>query len=185
MSSPAVSTAAVSKVLRRLRRNRRGSAAVEFALVAPVFFALLFAIIETALVFFAGQVLETGVQDSGRLIFTSQANCAGMSQADFKQNICDRVSALLSCSGIDIDVRSYPAGTAITITDPINAGGSYAGNFVYQPPACNNVDQTVVVRGFYQWPLFVTGLGYNIANISRGTTNSKRLLAATSAFRPQ
>jgi hypothetical protein len=42
-----------------------------------------------------------------------------------------------------------------------------------------------VVRGFYQWPLFVTGLGYNIANISRGTTNSKRLLAATSAFRPQ
>jgi Flp pilus assembly protein TadG len=185
MSSPADSSATLRKALRRFRRNRRGSAAVEFALVAPVFFALLFAIIETALVFFAGQVLETGVQDSGRLFFTSQANCAGMSQADFKQNICDRVSALLSCSGIDIDVRSYAAGTAITIADPINASGNYAGNFVYQPAACNNVDQTVVVRGFYQWPLFVTGLGYNIANISRGTTNSKRLLAATSAFRPQ
>ena len=40
---------------------------------------------------------------------------------------------------------------------------------------------TVVVRGFYQWPLFVTGLGYNIANIGRGTLN-KRLLVATSAF---
>jgi Flp pilus assembly protein TadG len=184
MSSPAGSTSTVRQALRRFRGNRRGSAAVEFALVAPVFFALLFAIIETALVFFAGQVLETGVQDSGRLFFTSQANCAGMSQADFKQNICDRVSALLSCSGIDIDVRSYPAGTAITITDPI-VSGNYVSNSVYQAPACNNVDQTVVVRGFYQWPLVVTGLGYNIANISRGTTNSKRLLAATSAFRPQ
>jgi Flp pilus assembly protein TadG len=32
-----------------------GSAAVEFALVAPVFFALLFAIIETAIMFFASQ----------------------------------------------------------------------------------------------------------------------------------
>jgi hypothetical protein len=41
-----------------------------------------------------------------------------------------------------------------------------------------------VVRGFYQWPLIVTGIGYNIANIGRGTVNSKRLLAATSAFRP-
>jgi Flp pilus assembly protein TadG len=39
-------------------RNGRGSAAVEFALVAPVFFALLFAIIETAIMFFASQALE-------------------------------------------------------------------------------------------------------------------------------
>jgi Flp pilus assembly protein TadG len=186
MSSPTGSTATIGEALRRFRRNRRGSAAVEFALVAPVFFALLFAIIESALVFFAGQVLETGIQDSGRLIFTSQANCANMSQAAFKQNICDRVSALLSCSGIDVDVRSYPAGTAITITDPI-VSGNYVNNTVYQPPACNpnTTTDTVVVRGFYQWPLFVTGLGYNIANINRGSTTSKRLLAATSAFRPQ
>ena len=184
MSSPAGSTATVRKALRRFRRNRRGSAAVEFALVAPVFFALLFAIIETALVFFAGQVLETAVQDSGRLLFTNQSNCAGMSQADFKQNICDRVSALMSCSGVDVDVRSYAAGTAITITDPI-VSGSYASNSIYQPPACNTTTDTVVVRGFYQWPLIVTGLGFNIANINRGTASSKRLLAATSAFRPQ
>jgi hypothetical protein len=32
---------------------------------------------------------------------------------------------------------------------------------------------------FYQWPLFVTGLGYNISNLC----NSKRLLSATAAFR--
>jgi hypothetical protein len=38
--------------------------------------------------------------------------------------------------------------------------------------------QIVVVRLFYQWPLFVTGLGYNISNLA----GSKRLLAATSAF---
>jgi len=47
-----------SSLLRRFRRNRGGSAVVEFALVAPLFFALLFAIIETALMFFASQVLE-------------------------------------------------------------------------------------------------------------------------------
>ena len=37
----------------------------------------------------------------------------------------------------------------------------------------------VVVRLFYQWPLFVTGLGYNISNLS----GNQRLLAATAAFR--
>jgi hypothetical protein len=38
----------------------------------------------------------------------------------------------------------------------------------------------VVVRLFYEWPLFVTGLGYNIANLNN--SGYKRLLAATAAF---
>src|SRR6266581_1507167 len=63
-------------VLNRFRRNRRGSTVVEFALVAPMFIALLFAIIETALMFFASQVLETALQDSARLIMTGQAQTA-------------------------------------------------------------------------------------------------------------
>lgn len=181
MPLPADPTAATRKVLRRFRRNRRGSAAVEFALVAPIFFALLFAIIETAIVFFAGQVLETGVQDTGRLLYTNQTS--GMQQLDFKKNLCDRVQILFSCSDLYIDVRSYAPGAPITITDPIDSSGAFVNNFVYQPPV--NPGDAVVFRAFYQWPLFVTGLGYNIANIGRGSANSKRLLAATAALGPQ
>src|ERR1035437_7042728 len=98
MPSPTASTASVRKALRRFRRNRRGSAAVEFALVAPMFFALLFAIIETSIVFFAGQVLETGVRDTGRLLYTSQVQTAGTTQVDFKQALCDKVSVLIPCN---------------------------------------------------------------------------------------
>jgi Flp pilus assembly pilin Flp len=180
MSSPAGSTATVRKALRRFRRNRRGSAAVEFALVAPVFFALLFAIIETAIVFFASQVLETGTQDSTRLMYTHQAQDAGMSESQFKADLCNRISALFNCganyANIFVDVKSYPPGTTISISDPI-VGGALTGPFVYflPPPGSPN---TVVVRVFYQWPLFVTGLGYNIANLN----GSQRLLAATAAF---
>ena len=75
MSSPAAATVSVRNVLRRFRRNRRGSAAVEFALVAPLFFALLFAIIETAIVFFAGQVLET--RDAGKRAADAHASGPG------------------------------------------------------------------------------------------------------------
>ena len=41
-------------------RQQDGAAAVEFALVAAPFLAMVFAIMETAIVFFAGQALETG-----------------------------------------------------------------------------------------------------------------------------
>ena len=185
MLIPIISIAVVVKRLRSFRRSQDGSAAVEFAMIAPIFFALIFAVIETGLVFMAGQVLETGVEDGARLVYTSQTTSA----TDFKSAICSRVSVLMDCTKLDIDVRSYDPGTSITINDPIDASGKYVSNgFVYQPPAYSSntlTSKTVVVRAFYQWPLYVTGLGYNIANIDRGTSTNKRLLAATAALGPQ
>jgi Flp pilus assembly protein TadG len=171
------STVSVTTALRRFRRNRRGSAAVEFALVAPIFFALLFAIIETAMVFFASQVLETATQDSARMIMTGQAQTAAYTQAQFKTYVCGRLSGMFDCAnGVYVDVQNYPAFSSVAIVDPIDAGRNFIPAMNYNP---GNAGDVVVVRLFYKWPLFVTGLGYNIANL----TGSKRLLTATAAFR--
>jgi Flp pilus assembly protein TadG len=164
------------RLARRFGRNRRGSAVVEFALVAPLFIGLLFAIMETALMFLASQVLETGVQDSARLILTGQAQTSSFTKAQFKTDVCNRVSTLFSCDGMYIDVQSYTSFTTLTITSPIDASKNFVDSTKYVP---GNAGDIVVVRAFYQWPLFVTGFGYNIANLSGGY----RLLTATAAFR--
>ena len=65
--------AALRASIGKLARRNDGAAAVEFALVAAPFLALVFAIMETAIVFFAGQALETAVADTSRLIMTGQA----------------------------------------------------------------------------------------------------------------
>jgi Flp pilus assembly protein TadG len=176
MSSQAASTVSVRKALRRFRRNRRGSAAVEFALVAPVFFALLFAIIETAMVFFAGQVLETITENSARMIMTGQAQAAAYTATQFKTYVCGQIPALFACNNVYVDVQSYPAFTGVTINNQIDAANNFINNMQYSPGKAGDI---VVVRLFYQWPLFVTGLGYNIANLA----GSQRLLIATAAFR--
>jgi Flp pilus assembly protein TadG len=173
MSSPA---APARNILRRFRRNRGGSAVVEFALVAPMFFGLLFAIIELAMVFYASQVLETVTQDSARQIMTGQAQLASFTQAQFKNLVCSKVVVMFDCvNGISIDVKSYSAFASINIADPIDAGKNFVPPNNYLPGGPGDV---VVVRLFYQWPLFVTGLGFNISNLS----GSKRLLTATAAF---
>jgi len=182
MLLPVVSLAASRRKLRRFGRSRHGSAAVEFAMIAPLFFAMIFAIIETGMVFFAGQVLETAVQDTGRLFYTR----ATISQTDYETAICDRVKVLMDCTKLKNDVQTYAAGTAFTISDPIDASGKFVDSAVsYNAPSSADTTSTVVVRSFYPWPLFVTGLGYNIANINRGGTGSSRLLVSTAAFRPQ
>lgn len=50
--------------------------------MAP-FLALLFAIMETGLIFFTGQALETAVADSARLIMTGQAQTQGFDQTQW------------------------------------------------------------------------------------------------------
>ena len=165
----------LARLLRRFRRNRSGVTAVEFALVAPLFFGLLFAIIEVAMIFFASQVLETVTQDSSRFIMTGQAQGASYTQAQFKTYVCGQINALFDCTnGIYVDVRSYPSATGFSsvnitpITDPT------------QVKWCPGKDgDVVVVRLFYQWPLFVTKLGFNVANLANG----KRLLTATATFK--
>jgi Flp pilus assembly protein TadG len=184
MRLPLAAQPSAQNALTRFGRNRRGATAVEFALIAPVFFAVLFAIIETAMVFFASQMLETGVQDSGRMLYTYQLQATGQTaaqqQAVFYADLCGRVSVLFDCvnnpSSLVVDVRSYPPGTAVNITNPI-VGGTLTGPFGFNVPPINS-QNTVVVRAFYQWPLFVTGLGFNLANLTGG----KRLLSGSYAF---
>ncbi|WP_244432114.1 TadE/TadG family type IV pilus assembly protein [Rhodopseudomonas sp. B29] len=165
----------VLALARRFARNNRATTAVEFALVAPVFFGLLFAIMEIALLFFAGQVLETGVQDSARLILTGQAQNGSFTKDQFKTDLCNRVSLMFKCDGLYVDVESYSSFSNVAITSPI-VNKTFVDTTQYNP---GNAGDIVVVRAFYQWPLYVTGLGLNIANLS----GSKRLLTATAAFR--
>ncbi len=86
------------RAMRRLARKQDGAAAVEFGMVAAPFLLLVFAIMETAFVFFAGQTLETAVADSSRLIMTGQAQQQGFNQAAFKNAVCARIYGLFDCA---------------------------------------------------------------------------------------
>jgi Flp pilus assembly protein TadG len=176
MSLHAKLPASFRMLLRRFGRNRRGSVVVQFAIVAPLFFGLLFAIIEVALIFFAGQVLETITQSSARMILTGQAQTASYTQAQFATYVCSQVPALFNCSNIYIDVESYSSFQTVSIASQIDASKNFINNMKYCP---GNSGDIVVVRLFYQWPAFVTGLGFNFANL----TGNKVLLSATAAFK--
>src|SRR5262245_18866068 len=102
----------MKKLLRKLkegRRNTSGSVAIEFALIAPIFFLLLFGIIEATLALFANMVLENATKETARLIRTGQAQNSKMSQAQFRQAVCDRISIVMSCDAdkLYIDIRSF------------------------------------------------------------------------------
>lgn len=165
------------KTLRRFARGEDGIAAVEFGIVAAPFLALMFAIMETAIVFFASQTLETAVADSARLIMTGQAQQGNFTQAQFKQSVCAKILGLFDCAnGLQIDVKTYSSFSSVSNAKPIDANGNLLTNFGYTP---GNPGDIVVVRLMYQWPIYVSLLGFNLADMANG----KRLIIATAAFR--
>ncbi len=162
----------------RFVRQESGVAAVEFGMVGVPFLALIFAILETSVIFFAGQALETAVANSGRLIMTGQAQTQGFDQNAFKNAVCAKIFGLFDCAnGITIEVKSFPSFAAMTMPQPLDANGNFVNNFGYDPGGPCSI---VLVRLFYQWPVYVSLLDVNKLNNMAG---GKRLLVATSAFR--
>ena len=147
------------RLARRFVRQQDGAAAVEFALVAAPFLALTFAILETAMVFMTGQ-----------------AQSANFSQAQFKTAVCARIYGLFDCAnGLYVNVQTYASFSAVNTTPPVT-NGQFNTTTTYNPGDVGNI---VAVSLYYQWPIYVSMLGNNLANLNGG----KRLLSATSVFR--
>ena len=160
-------------------RRDDGAAALEFAIVAAPFIALLLATGQTTLAFFAGQVLESAVADSSRAILTGSAQNASLSQSGFASTVCGKIQALFDCSKLMIDVQtanSFGAANTSMPTLTFDSHGNVNNAWQFQP---GNPGDIVVMRVMYQWPVFLGPLGLNLAN----EANGNMLLMATATFK--
>lgn len=166
---------------------------MEFAFVAPVFFLLLMATLETAIIFFAQSSLQGAVNDVARQIRTGQAACfnkdssgnclsgsqAAMTQAEFRTAICNEVSVLLQdCAGpsLQFDVQPFTSGFGADNGSPLDSSGNL-------PTLTNfnigNACEVVLVRAFYKWPVFTPMLDFFLGNVTGGY----HLLSTAASFR--
>jgi Flp pilus assembly protein TadG len=186
-----VSGAGVSRflsLLRRFRRGEDGATAVEFALVVIPFVALMFTLIETALVFFTEQALETAAQNSARLILTGQVQAESYGGAvdeklkRFREDVCAQGPFVLvsveDCRArVAIDVRTVSGFAAADTSLPVNHRGEIdTSNFIFSPGQAGDI---VVVRVALEVPIFIPILNPGLANLANGN----RLVMSSAAFR--
>lgn len=170
------------RILRRYRRSQSGVTAIEFAMVAPPFFALMLAIFEVGIMLFSEYVIEHGVSNAARMIRTGevQTQTPAMTAADFKTLVCGKLASYLGCAtNLNIDVRAFADFDKVVLPSPLTPEGELSAEVTtssrFEPGAPY---QVVVVRVYYVWSLFTPGITY-MSNMSAG----RRLLAAGAAFR--
>jgi Flp pilus assembly protein TadG len=180
----------------RFHPDKQGSVAVEFGLVAIPFLALLLAMFQTALVVFTGQVLDTALQDTARLIMTGQATT--MSADDFvtgPKGLCSRITALFDCAGaygaktLQIDIRAPSAFANAVLTPPTVSGSSINWGTSDGKPLYSNTtkNQIVIVRAALLQPIYlsfpVNFMGSNMdSGLKTAGSSTSRLMMSTVAF---
>lgn len=165
------------RTARRFARDRKGAAAVEFALIAGPFFMLLFGILEIALIFFATAIIEDAVSQAARDIRTGELQTAGQGEADFRAAVCQRISTIADCGRLRVDVRTFENFSSVNMTPPMTEDGELDDqNFTFEPGDAGDV---VVVRVFYDWTLLGPGMINGLSNLP----GNRRLISAATAFR--
>ncbi|QIO34598.1 TadE/TadG family type IV pilus assembly protein [Bradyrhizobium sp. 1(2017)] len=178
MTGPAATTKRRRNRCADFARDRRGATAVEFALIAAPFLALIIALVQTFLVFFAQQMLESVVRQSGRLVMTGQVQSAQMTQAVFKQKVCDQIVILFNCTGLMVDMQVATSWTSANTAMPtltFDSTGKVTNTWQYNPGDAGDI---VVLRVMYVWPVVLGPLGFNLSNL----TNGNRLIMSSAAF---
>lgn len=170
---------------KRFARNDDGATALEFAILAVPFAALMFSIIELAIVFFIGSAVAHAMQDTARQIRTGEFQQTCGNAASFKAKVCDGMSGLGNCqANLRIDVVTSPTGRFMpnllpptpNTEDPSNPGNpTILPNTYVDTPA----QAVVVVRAQYYHPLSLPGTFTRLAN----QPGNYRLITSTTAFR--
>jgi Flp pilus assembly pilin Flp len=100
-----------------LLRDRRGASALEYALVAPLLFAVVFVAIEVTVILFADAVLEgtaNRVTRIGRLGVPEGSTCEGAVRRTLEDNLDGWV---VDSTDLRLDVRVYTPGQGIRFDD--------------------------------------------------------------------
>ena len=168
------------KVVRRFNKNEEGTTAVEFAIIGGPFFLLIFAIIETSLLFFANQYLETVVDDIARLYRTGQISNISTKE-DLKDELCLRVVALFDCNKIithvDVAAKFSDLPKPLIPGDYVNALGVYEPPERFPPEICP--EEVLQFTASYEWPIYAN---YSAPLVAEGL-NDNALINVTAVVR--
>lgn len=133
------------------RRDRRGVSAIEFAMLALPFFLIIFAIVETSVVFIAELTLNQSVDRVTRKLRTGEVQQATMNEADFRKDICDGAVLILDCSNLKIDLKVYSKFSDVPApSSPVRNGNLDSSAFTYQLPTSSQIS---ALRVYYKWPV--------------------------------
>lgn len=165
--------------LQRFCRDRSGSTAIEFVMLALPFSMLVFAILESCISFAGQEVMANAADDVARQLRTGQVKAVEVTSDKLKTMICGRLEVIVSSdcpNQLSVDLRKYDtfqeaAAVRFTITDGdivlIKNSAVDPAGFAITPGKASTIN---MLRVFYKWPVMTDFMSKWMANLKDGKT---------------
>ena len=179
------SLAKLSWSRRRFGKNKSGSTAVEFAIVAPLFLMMMFSTFEVGWFYFANSVVDAAVGDSARLIKTGQVQrWSGDDEFKFDalyDTICDVVKTFGECdTRLTLEGKTFASFTELAADNtPATCADAPSDQLEAMPFEPGGELQIIRVRVCYIYTTLNPAIGISLAEPG---TNQRRLIS-TMIFR--
>lgn len=177
----------------RRRRRSRGQSLVEFALVFPVFIAIVGAIIQFGMIFWAQNTLTQVVRDTGRWEATQQTTpCDSATGQSNLGTQADSIAANAALWGhtsgeftsptkytTDAGLNSFSTANAIAVAWVRTAGSNSC------PPSTNQDEWHVTIRINQEVPVFFPGMQFlpGLGGTCASGSGTCVVLSSTAQFR--
>jgi Flp pilus assembly protein TadG len=162
------------KSRRGYAKDESAATAIEFAMIAPLFFLCLFVVLETGLMLFTEYVLQTSVQEAARLVKTGQAQEQKMTAAKFKKEVCELAGLIINCDAkVTVHMDAKADFTTLSTSTPSysDIGPKEDGTIDPPPFQCGTPGEAVALIATYDWdfsvPYFMSFLGNRKNDTSR------------------
>ncbi len=163
--------------LGRFSRDRSGSTAIEFVVLALPFSMLVFAILESCISFAGQEVMANAADDVARQLRTGQIKKVAVSENTIKNMICEKLEVIVSSdcrNQLSVDLREYgsfqeAAEVGFTITDGAIQliKNNTVDEFTINPGKASTIN---MLRVFYKWPVMTDFMSKWMANLDDGKT---------------
>lgn len=166
---------------RKIRTDDNGVTALEFAILGPVYFALLFGILEIGYTFLKINMLNNAVSIVSKDIYTGAAAEGTVTYEDIEQSICDNIYFVGSncTSNLQIEVTEVTSLTALPTTGAECEDTDVALNpsVDYNPGHSKSI---IFLRACFMTDVLMPGLAFGL-HLNK-TSNDKYAIIGTTAF---
>lgn len=177
------------RLARRLKRDTRGTTAIEFGVVAAPFLLFCGAILGYGIYFFTATALEFSVETASRKIRTGQSTSSGITREQFKKEICEATGAasFIDCSRVKVHIQSAQAWAGISPIPCLSSGslaasgGSDTDAISGAGGAAGGRSQAVLVTVCYEWKLAQAMPFLMLSNMGNGSA----VIQAVATFRSE
>ncbi|MEM6538124.1 MAG: TadE/TadG family type IV pilus assembly protein [Pseudomonadota bacterium] len=159
--------------------NKRGAAAVEFALLGPTFLALIMSLFEVGITIAKIALLDLAVAEAAQFVYVGAVHSGSPTKAEVEQFICNRAQIFPDCVN-NLTLELVPINNftnlppdEVPCTDS-NDDEEVAPVVTYSPGAAS---QVMLMRVCVTTGVITPGLGIGL-NLSTTDTNRMQIVSA-------